>query len=58
MVLVVQEWMVIGHDRSLTKGLKTVNFLVSFHIEMSEDGSGKGFMLVASCWSRSILARG
>ena len=39
-VLVVQECMAIRHDRSLTKGLETVNFHVSFCIDkVGEDDS-------------------
>jgi hypothetical protein len=42
-VLVVQEWVVIGHVRSLAKGLKTVNFHVSFRIDRSGEGYLQGF---------------
>jgi hypothetical protein len=34
--------MVIRHDRSLTKGLETVNFHVSFYIDKSGAGYWKG----------------
>ena len=37
-VLVIQECMVIRHDRSLTKGLEPVNFHVSFYIDKSGAG--------------------
>ena len=45
-VLVVQECMVIGHDRSLTKGLETVNFHVSFCIDKSGEVDSYGFTQV------------
>ena len=57
-VLVVQDSVVIGHARSLTKGLETVNFHVSFRIDRSGEGDLQGFAGVALCKFGSIRLKG